>query len=199
MFALVACCVAGCSELERLGVGPVVARPDSAKTSYGDELRVRIGAGTSDGRSLSVVETEGRLLVTNRTQALSFGVGPGYLHWFGPSALTVSLTPALGAEYFDRTLFASAGLHGGLGLGIVLAQNEHPQAPGMWWPALAGFNGGRRIGIVRRRTLLTLELTGAADARSRDTTLAAGLLIGIASSAERYYVEVPAVAPGWHL
>jgi hypothetical protein len=187
---LLAWCVAGCSQLARLGVGPVVARPDGSRAATGDELRVREGVGSSNGTEVSLLETEGRLVVTERTQALSLGVGPAYLRWFGPAALTVSLTPAFGAEYFDHTAFATAGVHGGLGLGFVLSGSERQSHPwGPWWPELETLN----LTFVRRRTLLTLELAGAADARSRGTSLMAGVLIGIAWSDEQYEVEAPSL------
>jgi hypothetical protein len=156
---------------------------------------LRGAAGTSDGRALSAIELEGRLLVTQRSQALSFGVGPAYLHWMGPAALLFSLTPALGGEYFDRTVLATAGLHGGLGLGLALSETTARSFGWMGLPALAMPGQDRYLTIVRARTLLTLELTGAADARSRGASFAAGLLVGLAWSDERYTESAPPLEP----
>jgi hypothetical protein len=177
----------------------VAVRADDRGPSYGDELRLRAAAGTSDGSALTVAEAEARLVVSQRTQGLWVGVGPTYLHWLGPTAITLSCAPALGVETFDRTLFASAGLHGGLGLGVVLSDAESERFPHGWlpWPE-PGMPQPRYLAITRRRTLLTLELTGGADARASGASLAAGLLIGLAWSDERYTREAPPL-PAWHL
>jgi hypothetical protein len=107
------------------GVGPVVARPPGIEKSYGAELQLREGAGSSDGAGLTVFELQGRAAVTERASAISVGLGPAYLHWLGPAALMGRISPMLGVQYFDRTVFASAGLNGGLGLGFVLEESVH--------------------------------------------------------------------------
>jgi hypothetical protein len=186
----------GCSHLGRMGVGPVAVRGDDADLSVGDELRLRTAAGSSDGKGLMLVEAQGRLVVSQRSQALSFGLGPTYLHWLGPAALTLSGAPALGIENFDRTVYATAGLHGGAGLGVVLSNAVHERSsmPGL----MALRNEPGYIAITRRRTLLTLELTGAADARTSGASLAVGLLIGLAWSDEQY-TQAIREAPWWPL
>jgi hypothetical protein len=45
------------------------------------------------------------------------------------------------------------------------------------------------VSYLRQRTLLTLELTGAADAHARGATLSVGILLGLAWSEE--YVTRP--------
>jgi hypothetical protein len=197
--ASLASAVAGCSHIQRLGVGPVAVRPDNGKTSYGDELRLRASAGTSDGRTLPVVEAEGRLLLSERTHSLTVGLGPAYLRWLGGHALLASFTPALGAEYFDRTLLASAGLHGGLGWGVTLSEErDERSSSGMGWPEMEMGNQTPYVTVSRQRTLLTLELTGAVDARSRGVSYAAGLLVGLAWSEEQWTHAAP-LRPPWGL
>jgi hypothetical protein len=173
-----------------------MARPGDGKPSFGDELRWREAAGESDGSALTGVELEGRLLVTQRSQAFSLGVGPTYLHWLGPAAISLSLTPALGGEYFDRTVLATAGLRGGLGLGLTLAEGGERGLDGFGLPDVVMPNVGRYVRVIRRRTLLTLELTGAADVRSRGGSVAAGLLVGLAWSDERFTEPAPPL-PAW--
>lgn len=180
----------GCSELGSLAVGPVAARPNGEQTSYGDELQLRFGAGSSDGEALSVLESQARLAITERASAVSVGLGPAHVRWLGPAALTARIAPQLGVAYFDRTLFASAGLHAGLGLGAVLQESERPLAWGPWWPELQAATPQFRS-LVRRRTLLTLELTGSADAQARGAVLALGLLVGLAWSEEQYTSDIP--------
>lgn len=189
MLTLLASLALGCSRLSGVSVGPVVARPPGIEKSYGGELRLWQGAGSSDGDGLRVFELEGRAAVTERVSAISVGLGPGYLHWLGPAALTGRVSPALGVQYFDRTVFASAGLHGGLGLGFALEESVHELR--RWGPWMEAAPAGS---IVRReRTLLTLELTAAVDGHVRGATLATGLLVGIAWSVEQ--ISQPRIDP----
>jgi hypothetical protein len=109
----------------------------------------------------------------------------------------LSLTPALGGECFDRTVLATAGLHGGLGLGLALTESEDRGMGHLGWRPLGMPDQDAYISVVRRRTLLTLELTGAADVRSRGASFAAGLLVGLAWSDERYDEKAPPLSPPW--
>lgn len=183
MLSLIGYVALGCSHLGSVGVGPAIARPPGIEMSYGDELRLRQGAGSSDDDGVRLLEVEGRVAVTERASAISVGLGPAYLRWLGPVALTGRITPALGAQYFSRTPFASAGVHGGLSVGFVLESSEHELGSFGPWPAVARDPTWSVVG--RERTLLTLELSGAADAHGRGATLSAGLLLGIAWSDEQ--------------
>jgi len=176
-------------------VGPAIARPTGIEKSYGAELRLRHGTGSSDDDGLTLLEVEGRAAVTERASAISIGLGPAYLHWLGPVALAGRLTPAVGAQYFDRIVFASAGVHGGLGLGFVLESSESELRS--WGPWPAATQGPTWTMVMRERTLLTLELTGAADAHVRGATLSAGLLLGIAWSDEQLSKKREELPPGF--
>lgn len=181
--SVVGCLALGCSHLGSVGVGPAIARPSGIEKSYGAELRLRHGTGSSGDDGLTLLEVEGRAALTERASAISIGLGPAYLHWLGPVALTGHITPAVGAQYFDRIVFASAGVHGGFGLGFVLESSESELRS--WGPWPAATQGPTWTMVMRERTLLTLELTGAADAHVRGATLSAGLLLGIAWSGEQ--------------
>jgi hypothetical protein len=183
--ALLALCsiVAGCSHLGSVGVGPVLVRPSGVERSFGDELRLRQGGGSSDGEALTVVEAQARIAVAERASAVAVGLGPAYLSWFGPLSLTVRGAPMLGVQYFDRTVFPSAGLHGGLALGMTMGASERRSVSWRIWADVPV--DGRYERYVRERTLLTLELTGAADAQVRGATLSAALLLGVAWSDEQ--------------
>jgi hypothetical protein len=195
LLSLMSCVALGCSHLGSVGLGPAIARPGGVERSYGSELRLRHGAGSSDGEGVTLLELEGRAAVTPRASAISLGLGPAYLRWLGPLALTGRVTPALGAQYFARTPFASAGVHGGLSLGFVLQTSEQPWSVGPWPAAM---RDPTWLTTVRERTLLTLELTGAVDAHVRGSTLAAGLLLGIAWSDEQLSKKRADVPP-WFL
>jgi hypothetical protein len=196
VFGLIGCLTLGCSHLGSIGVGPAIARPTGIEKSYGDELRLRYGAGSSDDEAITLLEVEGRAALTERTSAISIGLGPAYLHWLGPVGLTGRITPALGAQYFAQTPFASAGVHGGLGVGFVLESSERELRSFGPWPAAT--QGPTWMMVVRERTLLTLELTGAADAHVHGATLSAGLLLGIAWSDEQLSKKREESAP-WFL
>jgi hypothetical protein len=180
----------GCSRLGGVSVGPMVARPSAMKASYGDELRLRHGAGSSDGSELSVFEFEGRLALTQRVGAVGVSIGPAYVRWLGPMALMARASGGFGAEYFDHTVFASAAAHGGFGLGFVLESSEQEQPRRGPWLAVPQPELG---GSMRRRerTLLTLEPTGSVDAHVRGVTLSAALLIGLSWSEEEFFVASP--------
>jgi hypothetical protein len=186
----------GCSHLASLGVGPIVTRPSGERASYGDELRVREGAGSSGEQGLTVIEAQARVAVAERASAAAVGAGPAYVRWLGPAALSARIAPMLGAQYFDRTVFASAGLHAGLGAGAVLVETE--QVLPRWGPIWAtGMPASETEteSYRRERTLLTLELTFAADAQARGATLTAGALIGLAWSEEQRVRERPRLRP----
>lgn len=193
MLSLVGCVTPGCSRLGSVGVGPAIARPSGIEESYGDELRLRHGAGSSDGDSVTLLEVEGRAAVTERASAISVGLGPAYLRWLGPVALAGRITPALGAQYFARAPFASAGVHGGLSIGLVLESSQSERRS--WGPWPAATQGRTGIMVGRERTLLTLELSGAADAHARGATLSAGLLLGIAWTDEQWAKKGEELAP----
>jgi len=174
---------AACSHLGSVAFGPIVTRPSGHERSFGDELRLRRGAGSSEGNSLTVVEAQARLAIAGRVSALLVGAGPAHVHWAGPIAFTLRAAPMLGVQYFDETVFASAGAHGGLGLGVTLAESER-KAPSWYLIELPPPKSDSEL-VVRERTLLTLELSGAADAQARGATLSAGVLVGLAWSEEQ--------------
>lgn len=188
--------VAGCSHLGSVGVGPALVRPSGVERSFGDELRLRRGAGSSDGEALTVVEAQARIAVAERASAVAVGVGPARLRWLGPLSLTARASPMLGVQYFDRTVFPSAGLHGGLSLGWTMGASQRRSAALRIWAGVPA--NGRFERYVRERTLLTLELTGAADAQARGATLSAALLLGVAWSEEQLTREVPLLEPWRH-
>jgi hypothetical protein len=197
-FRLRAFCIAGalplafgCSHMSRFALGPAVAYPDDGDASYGGELRVRTGAGSSDEKSATFLEVGGRLLVTERTQALGVGMGPAYLHWLGPSAITASLTPGLGVEHFQQKPFMNFSLNGSLGTGLVLEERVRGDRPWAITPEAVGLPDGTIL-LRRDRVVLTLDVTGSIDARTtRQPLYGIGILIGVAKIGERYSIEAP--------
>jgi hypothetical protein len=188
--------------MTRVAAGPVVAYPDDGEPSYGDELRLRTGAGTSDGDDLAVAETGMRLLVTERSQSLGAELGPAYVLWLGPSAFTASFTPGLGVEHFDDKVFFNASLHGALGTGIVLDERVRRDHSWNWLVQMEGVPEGPPH-VIRKRIVLTLDIAGGLDARTtRDPLFTVGVLVGIAWVNERYTVPAadpvePWRAPAW--
>jgi len=184
-----------CTNVTRFGVGPVAAFPDDQGASWGDELILRRGIGTSDFSSIAAAEYEARALVTERTQALSLGAGPTYMPWLGPVLVSMSGTPAVGIERVHHKVLGNVGLHGGLGLSFPLAEslNESRHVPLV---QMGPWNDGY-VSQARDRTLLGFELTGSVDVRgTRAPLLAAGLLVQLTFTEERREVPVPAIAPG---
>jgi hypothetical protein len=190
-----------CTNVTRLGVGPVVAYPGGDGPSYGDELVLRRGIGTSDFEGISIAEYEARLLVTERTQAVSLGAGYAGLRWVGPALLTLNVTPALGLERCRGKPLGNVGIHGGTGLGFTLAQSLS-ERPG-WQPLPKHYRMHSREYVVRERerTVLTFELTGSVDARgTREPLLTAGFLVGLAFTSESGEFDVPEPTDplAWH-
>jgi hypothetical protein len=177
--------------MTRVAAGPVAAYPDDGDPSYGGELRVRKGAGGSDSEEASFLEFGGRLLVTERTQAIGVGMGGAYLRWLRPGVLTVSVMPSLGVERFLEKPFMNLSLHGSVGTGFILKEQLHRDRAWALTPEMVGPPDGT-ISVVRRRFLLTLDLTGAIDARTtRQPLYGVGILLGIARIDERYSVDAP--------
>ena len=71
VLSLVGCLALSCSHLGSVGLGPAVAHTSGVKRSYGSELRLRHGAGSSDGEGVTLLEVEGRAAVTERVSAIS--------------------------------------------------------------------------------------------------------------------------------
>jgi len=182
----------GCSHIARAAAGPVVAYPDE-RPSYGGELRVQGGAGTSDAKSAAFLEVGGRLLVTERTQALGAGVGPAYLLWLGPSAFRAAVMPGIGVERYLDKAFMNFSLHGSLGTALVLEGNVRRDRSWDFLPPEAmGFPPDHRITLRRTRLLVTLDVTGNLDARTtREPLYGVGLLVGFARVSESYTVDAP--------
>jgi hypothetical protein len=202
LFCFGALCLAeaGCTNVTRLGVGPVAAYPSSIEDpSYGDAFLFRGAIGTSDFTSVRAAEYETRLLVTEETQAFSLGVGYLGMRWLGPGMLMLSATPALGVERCRGKPLGNAGLHGGFGMGIALAESRW-QRPG-WNPLPEHYRlaSNHYVRQDRKRTLLTLELVGSVDVRgTREPLLMTGLLVGLAFTHESREVEIePPVPPAF--
>jgi hypothetical protein len=132
-----------------------------------------------------VAEAQARFAIAARSSAVAVGLGPAYLYWVGPVAFTARAAPLFGVQYFDKTVFLSAGAHSGLGVGMTLAQSEHAGPSWHIWEV----GEGKSESVVRKRTLLTLELSGAADTQVRGATFSAGILVGIAWSEEQWQRE----------
>jgi hypothetical protein len=152
---------------------------------------VRKGAGGSDSQEASFLEYGGRLLVTERTQAIGVGMGGAYLRWLRPGVLMASIMPGLGVERFRDKPFMNLSLHGSLGTGFVLKEGLRRDRSWALTPEMVGLPDGT-ISVVRGRFLLTLDVTGAIDARTtRQPLYGIGILVGLAWIAERYEVDVP--------
>jgi hypothetical protein len=182
----------GCSHMARIAAGPVAAYPDE-KPSYGGELRVQGGAGTSDAEDAAFLEVGGRLLVTERTQALGAGVGPAYLLWLGPSAFRAAVMPGLGVERYLDKAFMNFSLHGSLGTALVVREDvRRDRSWDFAAPERLGLPPDHRITLLRTRTLVTLDVTGNLDARTtREPLYGLGILIGFARVSESYAIEAP--------
>ncbi len=184
-----------CTNVTRVGVGPVAAFPDDEGASYGDELVVRRGIGTSDFASITAFEYEARALVTERSQALSLGAGPSYLPWLGPVLASMSLAPAVGIERVHEKVLGNLGLHGALGLGVTLSESFREARSASLPPDVISGDGGY-LTQARDRTLLGLELTGSVDVRgTRSPLLGLGLLVALTFTAERRELPLPDLPP----
>ncbi len=198
------CVTAGCTSLHGFAVGPVAARSEG-RTSYGDELRLRAGLGTSDGVDVETLDTGASLRVTERSQSLSADVGPTIAHWFGPATLGLNLATGLGFERYADKLFVDPAFHGAFSGGFVLDESRtrvRPMAimpdvvdPRVGEPGLGTWRE-RSCFVRRRRTVLTLELRGGYEPRStRDPLLTAGVLVGLTFVNEVFSVPPQPEAP----
>jgi len=190
----------GCSQMMRVAAGPAAAYPDDGAPSYGGELRVRRGSGESDAEEAALLEVGGRLLVTERTQAIGAGMGGAYLHWLGPSAVTASIMPGLGVERFREKAFMNFSLHAALGTGLVLKESiGRDDRWHLFMPPEMTLPMPQRISLKRKRVVLTLDFTGSIDARTtRQPLYGVGILVGIAWIVERYDVDAPEPADPKH-
>jgi hypothetical protein len=182
-----------CTNVTRLSAGPAVAFPGDGRESYGEEIVLRRGIGTSDFESIGIAEYEARLLVTQETHVLSLGGGVAAMEWWGNGLALASLNPAFGFELTRGKPLGNAGLHGALGFGWTF-EEERTQRQARWTivPELCGIDCARYVTIERRRRIVTLELTGSADLRgTRDPLYAVGLLLGVAFTDEQDDIELP--------
>ena len=176
-----------------LAVGPAVAQ-SGGRSSYGDELRLHAGLGTSDGVSLTTAEAQAMLRVTGSSQALNFAVGPAYTRWLGPSLVSFRAAPALGLARYDSVLFVDPSLTAAVGTGLVLGERSRAMRPWGLLPDVAGGLDEPRGYETRRRerTVLTLGLTGSVEALgNRPVLLAVGLLVGLSWFDERFVAPAP--------
>jgi hypothetical protein len=192
-----------CTNVTRVSVGPVAAFPGKGHVSYGEQISVRRGIGTSDFTSGDVMGYEGRLLVTQETQALSLGVNYGAFRWSGPALLFLDLGPSFGIELTREKPLGNAGLHGALGFGWTFdEQRRQRRARWALLPEACGMDCDRHATIERERRVVTLELTGSADLRgTRQPLYTYGILLGIAFTDEQDDVTLPPRDPldgfGW--
>jgi hypothetical protein len=146
-----------CTNVTRLSAGPAVAFPGDGHESYGEEIVLRRGIGTSDFDSIGVGEYEARLLVTQETHALSLGTGYSAMKWWGDGLAFANLDPALGFELTRGKPLGNAGLHGALGFGWTFEETRSQRRP-HWFmlPGTCGIDCDRYVTIERRRRVVTL-------------------------------------------
>jgi len=184
-------CLPSCTNVTRLGVGPVAAYPGGQGASYGDAFVLRRGVGTSDFEGISIGEYEARAVVTEDTQAASLGAGYSAMRWLGSGMLGLSVTPALGIERCRGKMLGNAGLHGGFFTGITLAEVATQRRVPYRESRHAGLGVPEYVIRERERTVLTLEFMGSVDARgTREPLLMSGLLVGLAWTNESHEVVV---------
>lgn len=188
-----------CTNVSRLSAGPVLALPGNGHESYGEQISVHRGIGTSDFDSIGIAEYEARLLVTEETQALSLGAGYSGMKWWGSGLAFVNLDPALGLEITREKPLGNAGLHGALGFGFTFDE-QRSQRPVHWRPDVVDPCPFRDCSVFqtieRNRSLITLELTGSADLRgTRQPLYTLGLLLGVTFTNEQDDVELPPIPP----
>jgi hypothetical protein len=182
-----------CTNVTRLSAGPAVAFPGDGHKSYGEEIVLHRGIGTSDFDSIGVAGYEARLLVTEETHALSLGAGYSAMKWWGDGLTFVNLDPALGFELTRGKPLGNAGLHGALGFGWTF-EEERSQRPAQWaLPRIyPGIDCDRHVTVERRRRVVTLELTGSADLRgTREPLYTLGVLLGVAFTLEQDDIVLP--------
>jgi hypothetical protein len=188
-----------CTNVTRLSAGPAVAFPGDGHESYGEEIALRRGIGTSDFESIGTLEYAARLLVSQETHALSLGGGYSAMKWWGDGLALASLNPAFGLEVTRGKPLGNAGLHAAMGFGWTFDE-ERRRYPARWRttvPEICGNNCPSYVTIERRRRVLTLELTGSANLRgTRQPLYTLGFLLGVALTDEQDDIEVP---PGPHL
>jgi hypothetical protein len=178
-----------CTNVTRLSAGPAVAFPGDGHESFGEELVLRRGIGTSDFDSIGIAEYEARLLVGQETHALSLGAGYSAMKWWGDGLAFASVTPALGFELTREKPLGNAGLHGALGFGFTI-EEERQQRPARW--LVVGVDRERYVTVERRRRVATLELVGSAALRgTREPLYTLGVLLGVAFTNEQDDVELP--------
>jgi hypothetical protein len=190
--------LAGCTNVTRLSAGPAAAFPGEGRVSYGQELVLRRGIGTSDFEAIGVMEYETRLLVTEETQALAAGAGYSAMRWFGPALVFANLDPALGFELTRGKPLGNAGLHGALGYGWAFA-DERRQHRARWalLPEACGIDCDRQVTVERIRKSVTVELAGSVDVRgTREPLFTLGVLLGIAFTHEQDDFSLPPPTEG---
>lgn len=189
-----------CTNVTRLSAGPAVAFPGDGRESYGEQIVLRRGIGTSDFESIGIAEYEARLLVTEETHALSLGGGLAAMEWWGNGLALASLNPAFGFELTRGKPLGNAGLHGALGFGWTF-EEENDQREARWTTVLqeaCPIECSRYVTIERRRRVVTLELTGSADLRgTRQPLYTLGLLLGVAFTDEQDDIELPPEPDRW--
>jgi hypothetical protein len=186
-----------CTNVTRLSAGPAVAFPGNGHESYGEEIVLRRGIGTSDFESIGVGEYEARLLVSEETHALSLGAGVGAMKWWGDGLAFAHAAPAFGFELTRGKPLGNAGLHGALGFGWTFdeTQSRHPPK---WM--IFGMDRERYLTVERKRRVVTLELMGSADLRgTRQPLYTLGVLLGVAFTNEQDDIELPPprIPPGF--
>jgi hypothetical protein len=185
-----------CTNVSRVSAGPTVAFPGDGRESYGEEIVLRRGIGTSDFESIGIAEYEARLLVTEETHALSLGAGYSAMQWWGDGLTFASLGPALGFELTREKPLGNAGLRGALGFGWTF-EGTRNQRPARWLlPEVCGIDCDRHVTVERRRRVVTLELTGSANLRgTRQPLYTLGVLLGVAFTDEQDDVVLPSPGP----
>jgi hypothetical protein len=182
-----------CTNVTRLSAGPAVAFPGDGHQSYGEEIALRRGIGTSDFESIGTLEYAARLLVSQETHALSLGGGYSAMKWWGNGLALASLNPAFGVEVTRGKPLGNAGLHAAMGFGWTFEEERsHRQARWTMQPAYCGNECWRYLTVERRRRVVTLELTGSANLRgTRQPLYTFGLLLGVALTDEQDDIVLP--------
>lgn len=187
-------CLSSCTNVTRLGVGPVAAYPGGQGASYGDAFVLRRGIGTSDFEGISIGEYEARAVITEDTQSVTLGAGYSGMRWLGSGLLAMSIAPAFGVERCRGEWLGNVGLHGGFVTGITLAEEVRQWKPPPQMFRHYALGLPEYVVRERERTVLTLEFMGSVDARlSREPLLMSGILIGLAWTNESHEVVVESI------
>jgi len=196
--ALLATFTTACSSAQWLAAGPASRYVRHEPQRFGAEALGRAVVGDSSGRSFLGTEAVARVLATSREQLLGAGLGAAWFGSLGRGLVTLDGTPMLALEHVPGSVLTIGTLRGGLGVGYALEKSTGRYASP--WPDPSFHH------LVKRSTVLTVELTGAIDAPiTRGAEYSVSVLVGIARLEEHEMVPAepgelqPFLRPGGKL